>query len=121
MQRLTRLFALALALPLVACSNSSATTVVGGDAKHGARLIRSIGCGSCHSIPGIADARGKVGPPLDDMSERTIIAGMLANTQENMMAWIKTPQAIVPGNAMPNLGLTDDQARDITAYLYTLH
>jgi cytochrome c1 len=37
-----------------------------------------------------------------------------------MIAWLQNPQAIVPGNAMPNMGLSEPDARDITAYLYTL-
>lgn len=112
---------LALAFPLAACGNSGATPVAtGGNAHRGAKLIASIGCGSCHSIPGIADAVGKVGPPLDNIGARTIIAGKLPNTPENMIAWVESPQSIVPGNAMPNMGLTEAQARDVAAYLYTL-
>ncbi len=54
------------------------------------------------------------------MSRRTIIAGLLQNTPANMVTWLRAPQDIVPGNAMPDLGLPEEQARDITAYLYTL-
>lgn len=118
---LPRLGPLALILPLAACSPSQATVVPGGDAHQGGRLIRQLGCGSCHSIPGIADAQGKVGPPLTGIADRTIVAGVLPNTEENMIAWIKAPQSVVPGNAMPDMGLGDAEARDITAYLYTLH
>ncbi len=91
-----------------------------GDAEKGAELIRENGCGGCHAIPGIKDANSLVGPPLDHMSKRIFIAGMLRNTEENMTLWLLNPQAIVPGNAMPDVGLTEKQARDITAYLYTL-
>lgn len=125
MQRLTlRLFpllALVLAMPLAACGRSEATVAVDGDAHHGAKLMRQMGCGSCHTIPGVADARGNVGPPLTGIADRAFIAGVLPNTQENMRAWIKTPQAIVPGNAMPDMGIDEADARDIAAYLYTLH
>lgn len=125
MRRLNRLFAsliaLALAAGLSGCGEGEARLVSGGDAHRGAKLIRQEGCGSCHSIPGIGDARGNVGPPLSRIAERTFIAGVLPNTPENMIAWIKTPQAIVPGNAMPDMGLDDAAARDIAAYLYTLH
>jgi cytochrome c2 len=89
--------------------------------KRGADLIRANGCATCHSIPGIADARGNIGPPLDRMGTRVFIAGMLRNTPENMVRWLKNPQAIIPGNAMPNMNLDDAQARDITAYLAELH
>jgi cytochrome c1 len=88
--------------------------------KRGADLIIANGCGTCHSIPGIAGARGNVGPPLDHMGTRVFIAGMLRNTPDNMVRWLKNPQAIIPGNAMPNMNLNDAQARDITAYLAEL-
>jgi cytochrome c2 len=91
-----------------------------GDVENGIALIETAGCGSCHMIPGIEGARGLVGPPLDHISRRTIIAGLLQNTPANMITWLRAPQSIVPGNAMPDLGLTERQARDITAYLYTL-
>ena len=91
-----------------------------GDPERGAAQIEQIGCGSCHIIPGIAGARGLVGPPLDHMGKRVYIAGLLPNTPANMVTWLRDPQEIVPGNAMPDLGLSEEQARDITAYLYTL-
>jgi cytochrome c1 len=85
--------------------------------KRGAALIIANGCGTCHSIPGIAGARGNVGPPLDHIGTRVFIAGMLRNTPDNMVRWLKDPQAVIPGNAMPNMNLSDAQARDITTYL----
>lgn len=92
----------------------------GGDARHGIEVIESYGCGSCHTIPGIQGARGLVGPPLFFMGRRTMIAGELPNSPENLVRWIKSPQSVEPGTAMPTLGLTDQQARDAAAYLYTL-
>ncbi len=89
-------------------------------AQRGAELIAEVGCGSCHHIPGIEGADGLVGPPLHHMANRTYIAGVLRNSPENMMRWIQNPQAVVPGNAMPDMGLTENQAADITAYLATL-
>jgi cytochrome c len=125
MQRLTFHFApllvLVLAMPLSACGRSQATIVADGDAHHGAKLIRQMGCGGCHTIPGVADARGNVGPPLTAIADRAFIAGVLPNTPENMRAWIRAPQTIVPGNAMPDMGIDEADARDIAAYLYTLH
>jgi mono/diheme cytochrome c family protein len=95
--------------------------VPGGNAKNGMALIESHGCGSCHEIPGIKDANGTVGPPLNNIAQRAVIAGVMPNSMPNMIAWIENPQAIVPGNAMPNLGLNDNDARDIATYLSTLH
>jgi putative membrane protein len=91
-----------------------------GDIDAGRRGMVTYGCGACHEIPGIAGAKGMVGPPLDHMGRRVYIAGLLRNTPENMTSWLLDPQMIVPGNAMPVLGLTQEQARNITAYLYTL-
>jgi cytochrome c len=84
----------------------------------GRRLIASYGCGSCHSIPGVAGANAMAGPPLAHFYERSYIAGKLPNTQENLVKWIQDPQQIDPGTAMPNLGVTEDEASDIAAYLY---
>jgi cytochrome c len=87
---------------------------------NGRRLIARYGCGSCHSIPGIPGADSKAAPPLNDFYERTYIAGMLPNTRENLIQWLQDPQKIDPGNAMPSLGVTRDEARDMVAYLYHL-
>ena len=99
---------------------SAASPAPFGNAQRGAQLIVKSGCGTCHEIPGISGADGHVGPPLDHMGERTIIAGFLPNTPENMETWLKNPQVAVPGNAMPNMELKDDEVKDIAAYLYTL-
>lgn len=92
----------------------------GGDPHRGAQLIKQYGCGACHVIPGIRDAQGMVGPPLMFFSRRTYIAGELPNTPDNLVRWIKSPPSVEPGTAMPVLGLDDQQARDVAAYLYTL-
>jgi cytochrome c len=92
----------------------------GGDPEVGRQLIGTYGCGSCHRIPGVARAEGLVGPPLDAMGRRTFIAGQLANTPENMVRWIVDPPAVEPGTAMPDLGVSPDEARQIAAYLATL-
>lgn len=94
--------------------------VAGGDARRGRQQIVAYGCGSCHTIPGITGANGMVGPPLTSWSQRRIIAGEVTNTPDNLVYWITVPQSIEPGVAMPNLGVSDGQARDIAAYLYTL-
>jgi cytochrome c2 len=110
-------------LPLVlgACNGEAGAQPSSfGDAGRGAALISYYGCGSCHSIPGVSGATALVGPPLDHMGKRIYIAGMLRNTPENMAYWIMHPQKVVPGNAMPDMGIGAKQARDITAYLYAL-
>jgi cytochrome c2 len=111
---------LTLATALLAgCGAQSKST--SSDSKKGAQLIARTGCGACHTIPGIANATGRVGPPLDHMHERAYIAGILRNTPENMVTWLQHPQQVVPGNAMPEMGLSDLDARAITAYLDTLN
>jgi cytochrome c len=91
-----------------------------GDADHGGKLAEAYGCGSCHEIPGVSGANGRVGPPLIHMGERTLIAGLLPNTPANMVVWLRTPQSIVPGNGMPNTAMSERDAKDVAAYLYTL-
>lgn len=94
--------------------------VAGGDPERGKEAIAMYGCGSCHTIPGVREAEGTVGPPLMMWSRRTYIAGEVPNTPEFLIRWIEVPQAIEPGTAMPNLGVTEGHARDIAAYLYTI-
>jgi len=91
-----------------------------GSPSRGAKLISSYGCASCHTVPGVPGADALVGPPLTKFARRSYIAGMLPNTEANLHRWLENPQAIVPGNAMPDLHVTARDAADITAYLYTL-
>lgn len=91
-----------------------------GEPARGAQLIQAYGCGSCHDVPHVSGADGRVGPPLTHIGAQTLIAGLLPNTPANMITWLRTPQSVVPGNGMPNTELSDKDARDIAAYLYTL-
>ncbi|HEY6402431.1 MAG TPA: c-type cytochrome [Blastocatellia bacterium] len=92
----------------------------GGSAYSGKQIIHQYGCGSCHTIPGVRGARGMVGPPLISFGRRTFIAGHVPNSPDNLIRWIMGPQSIDAGTAMPALGLNEQQARDIAAFLYTL-
>jgi cytochrome c len=94
--------------------------VPGGDTARGALVIRSFDCGSCHVIPGIRGANGLVGPPLTMMGRRAYIAGRLPNEPDAMVRWVLAPHAVDELTAMPNVGLDEQQARDVAAYLYTL-
>jgi len=96
-----------------------AAAEVGGDPGRGEALFIQYGCGSCHTAKGVRTATGMVGPPLDGIALRVIIAGHLANTPENMEKWIRDPQQVSPGTAMPDLNVGGADARDITAFLYT--
>jgi putative membrane protein len=108
---------------LVSCDRAS------GDESHmlpdaspdrGRTAISRYGCGSCHTIPGITGAHGMVGPPLGQIASRVYIAGVLPNEPDNMIRWIENPLAVDSKTAMPNMGVTPRDARDIAAYLYTL-
>lgn len=96
-----------------------AEAITGGDSYRGEAMFIQYGCGSCHAMTDVRTAVGNVGPPLDGMAGRTIIAGHLSNRAENMELWIRNPQSVSPGTAMPNLGVGEEDARDITAFLYT--
>lgn len=125
---LLALFAMAAALLSLALWRARSTSTIpvvrevelGGNAARGRRMIRSYGCGACHSVTGVVGANGRVGPPLSDVGGRAYIAGVLPNTPENLVRWIRYPQEVAPDTAMPNLGVTEADARDIATYLYRL-
>ncbi|MAS33759.1 MAG: cytochrome C [Anaerolineaceae bacterium] len=103
-----------------ACTTDSqpAPEVLGGDPELGRQLLVEYGCGSCHTIRGVRGANAVVGPSLANFGRQQYIAGRLSNTAANLITWIQNPQAISPGNAMPDLGVTETEARHMAAYLY---
>jgi cytochrome c len=103
-------------------SNPTRELVVftGGDPERGKETIRQKGCPTCHAIPGIRKAKGHIGPALDRFAERVYVAGVLPNTPDNLVAWIRNPPGIDPLTAMPASGMSEAEARDVAAYLYTL-
>lgn len=109
---------LGLCIAAGGCQRPASTEL--GDPVRGALVIGHQQCGSCHLIPGVADADGASGPPLTGFAKRTVIAGVIANTPDGLTAWLRAPQAAVPGNAMPDMGLSEQQARDVAAYLEML-
>ncbi len=109
---------LALYLESRASSEAQAEAMTGGRVANGAAAIAAYGCGSCHMIPGIHGANGKVGPDLTGIGVRVVIAGSLPNDPRSMTRWLEHPQALRPGSAMPEMGVTERDARDIAAYLY---
>jgi cytochrome c len=98
----------------------AATLTGGGDARSGRTEIRKYGCNTCHEISGVPGARGLIGPRLDGIGERYYIAGELTNTPNNLMLWIQHPRRVESHTAMPEMGVTEQDSRDIAAYLYTL-
>jgi len=91
-----------------------------GDPQAGARVIADIGCGMCHAIPGIAGARGGVGPDLAGFGTRRYFAGSQPNEPARLLQWILDPPSLSPSTAMPRMPIAPGQARDVVAYLYTL-
>ena len=94
--------------------------VLNGDADHGQELMTHYGCGACHIIPGVSGARGTVGPSLTGFSQRAYVAGVLSNTPGDLTRWLINPPLFAPDTAMPDLDVTEADARDMAAYLYTL-
>ncbi|WP_229503816.1 c-type cytochrome [Massilia putida] len=109
------------ALALAACSKTPSTPepITGGDPRAGRALLARYGCASCHKIKGIAHADSQVGPPLDAIRSRGYIAGVLPHDTDNLIKWIRHPRQVVPGTAMPELGVSEAEARDMAAYLYS--
>ena len=97
-----------------------AVALTGGDPARGRTLMRTYGCQTCHTIPGVDGADGLVGPPLAGIARRSYIGGVLPNAPQNMIHWIQDPKRVDSLTAMPNVGVTPSDARHIAAYLYTL-
>jgi cytochrome c oxidase assembly factor CtaG/cytochrome c2 len=117
------LVVLGCGLAASACESSAvreAEALTGGSITRGQTAIGKYGCAACHTIPGIPNATATVGPPLDRIAVRQYLGGHLTNTPDNIVKWIQHPQAIDPKNAMPELGVTEQDAKDISAFLYTL-
>lgn len=108
---------LAFAALLAACGPTRPAPGIQGDPERGKIALTQYACHSCHTVPSIAGSKVYVGRPLGDMAERRYIAGKVPNTQDNLVRWIMDPQAIDPGNAMPNMGVSERDAIDISAYL----
>lgn len=75
------------------------------------------GCPSCHVIPGVPGAVGKVGPPLAQLAQRSYLAGKLPNTPADLELWIMHPQEYLPGTAMPDMNVSQQDAAEFARYL----
>jgi mono/diheme cytochrome c family protein len=98
---------------------AAAVALTGGDPARAPALFRRYGCSGCHTIPGIPGADGKTGAPLGGLSKHVYIAGVLENSSDNLVAWIVSPQDFSPRTAMPNTGISEREAKDLAAYLYS--
>jgi cytochrome c len=88
--------------------------------QRGQRLLAQYQCGSCHVVPGVAGAGGHQAVPLAAFGVRSYIAGRLPNDRETLVQWIVSPASLVPGTPMPDMGVSEADARDMAAYLHSL-
>lgn len=95
-----------------------AKTITGGDPVRAPEIFRRYGCSGCHTIPGVPGADGQTGAPLTGLSKRVYIAGVLENNSDNLVAWIVSPRSFSPRTSMPESGISQQEAKDLAAYLY---
>ena len=87
----------------------------GGSASRGERLVETIGCKGCHVVTEkdreirVTDVSYDIAPELNKIGSKV--------NRDWLYAWIKDPKQYNPNTTMPNLRLTDSEARDIAAYL----
>ena len=93
---------------------------VQGDPGRGRIALAQHACRACHIIPGVTGSEVYVGRSLEDLGDRQYIGGKLPNNQANLVRWIRDPQSIDPGTAMPAMGVSERDALDMSAYLLTL-
>lgn len=86
-----------------------------------AELMIHYGCPTCHVIPNVPGAIGKVGPSLEALAQRSYVAGVLPNTPANLEQWVMHPQTFQPGVAMPEMGVSREEARRIAGFLERPH
>jgi mono/diheme cytochrome c family protein len=113
----------ALLLGVSGCSQNDVPVhqrISDGNPERGRLMIGKIGCGVCHEIPGIRGARGIVGPSLAKFGPRALIGGVAPNRPEQLVRWVRDAPSLAPNTAMPSLPLSEDDARHVAAYLYSL-
>lgn len=87
------------------------------DIERGRVLMERYHCGTCHTIPGVAAAQGRLAASLDGYGRRAYIAGRVANQPATLARWIADPASVVPGTLMPSMGVAADDARAMALYL----
>lgn len=117
-------FAAALVLTcaaLAGCGDDDLRTpFAGGDKAIGKQLVTQYQCGTCHRMPDVPGAAGEAGPDLEKFGRKSYIAGGIPNQPDRLVAWLLDPPALKPGTSMPAMGLTEQEARHMAAYLYSL-
>lgn len=89
-------------------------------AERGRAIIARVGCTSCHTVPGIRWPQGQVGPALHGFAASNLISGKLPNRPDILAAYVANAPVVLPGTTMPAMPISEREARDVAAYLYTL-
>lgn len=120
--RVAACWAIALCASLAACKQPPGPRYApDSDAMaRGKAAIERVGCAACHEIPGIEWPTGRTGPSLAGFDDIGPIAGALPNTPENLAAFVRNAPAAKVGSTMPAMPLTQEESRDVAAYLYGL-
>ena len=116
-----------LLILLAACAKRSETPAVStapppasvGDAARGKELMNTFACSGCHVIPGL-EMGGNLGPSLEGWANKPMIVNKFPNTADNVIQWLQNPQSMDPQTTMPGVGANPIDARDMTAFLFTL-
>ena len=100
--------------------NTGAPSVRAASVQRGRELLAQYQCGACHTIDGVAAARGQTAQALTAWSRRSYIAGRLPNRPDVLVQWITEPHTLVPGTNMPSMGVSPADAQAMAAYLFSL-
>ncbi|MFJ6023525.1 c-type cytochrome [Brevundimonas sp. NPDC092305] len=105
-----------------ACSDktSQPRTLAGADPDRGLEIIRRTGCAACHAVPGVDWPTGAAAASLDGFGDSPLISGRLPNQPDTLVRFLRDAPSLDPQTAMPPMPLTEPEARDVAAYLYTL-
>jgi cytochrome c2 len=96
------------------------STAPSADHEKGRVLIQQYGCLTCHIVPGIDGPRGMVGPSLEAFGSRPTILNKAPNDLATLTRYLQNPQQVDPQTAMPNLGLSEGDAKSIATFLHSL-
>jgi cytochrome c len=127
MNTLVAFILLALTLALASCNwfrdfdFERGARLTGGDPQVGRRQLAMHSCSSCHVIPGVPKADGRRGPSLAHWYGRRTFLSTVPNTPENMEKWLERPSHRKPGTTMPDLSISAQESRDMTAYLFSIN
>jgi mono/diheme cytochrome c family protein len=115
-----RAAAIAYLVAVAGCASPAPAPRMVGDAAAGARTIARLDCGVCHTVPGIRGARGTVGPSLAGFARRAYVGGVVPNRPSLLVQWLRAAPTLAPDTLMPPMPISEREAHDVAAYLYTL-